>query len=43
MKLNNLKKEPTKNKIGKDHKLDFISLQSQSGISEIKMQEIWEI
>ena len=41
MKLNSSssKKEPTKKKTGKDHKLDFISLQNQSGISEVKFKK----
>ena len=31
------KKEPTKKKIGKDRKFDFISVQNELGISEIKL------
>ena len=33
------KKDPTKKETRKDHKLDFISLQNQSVISEIKFKK----
>ena len=41
LKLNSFssKKGPTKKKTGKDHQLDFISLQNQSGISEIEFKK----
>ena len=39
MNSSSSKKEPTKKKTGKDRKFDFIFLQNQSGISEIKFKK----